>query len=392
MEFDLNDEQRSLIEGVRDVSAPFGLEYWRDCDREKRFPTELWKSLGENGWLGVAIPETYGGAGLGILEAILVVEEACRAGGGSTLSQLFMATPIFGGETIRHHGNEAQKADLLAGIAAGRVDFAMALTEPDAGSNTMATRTTATRDGDHYVVNGQKIWVTAAPDSDYILTIARTAAPGDGERRSHGLSLLVIDTSATGITFTPLEKVGTNCLSASIVSFDDVRVPVTQLVGTEHRGWPHLLDTLNSERLVTAAGCVAAADLALALACRYSREREVFGRPIGANQAIQFPLARLKLELEAARLTLYKAAWLYDQRTNSAEIGAAANGAKFLAAEIAFRACDQAMQTLGGFGYSVEYDVERLWRDVRLFRIAPVSQEMILNFVSQHVLGLPRAY
>ncbi len=392
MDFSLTPDQEALVDGVRELSSGFGFEYWRDCDRDKRFPAELWDALGAQGWLGIAVPEEYGGAGLGMLEAILVVEEACRGGGGSTLSQLFMATPIFGGETIRHHGTDAQKELYLRGIAEGRVDFAMALTEPDAGSNTMATRTRAVRNGDHYIVTGQKIWVTAAPESDYILTIVRTATPDNGERRSHGLSLVVVGTRTPGITFAPLAKLGTNCLSASIVDFDEVRVPAEQLIGTEHGGWAHLLDTLNSERLVTAAGCVASADLALSVACRYAREREVFSRPIGANQAIQQPLARLKLELEAARLTLYKAAWAYDARIDPTEIGAAANGAKYLAADIAFRACDQAIQTLGGFGYSVEYDVERLWRDVRLFRLAPVSQEMILNFVGQHVLGLPRTY
>jgi acyl-CoA dehydrogenase len=392
MDFSLTPEHRALVEGVREVASGFDLEYWRDCDRDKRFPAELWEALGAQGWLGIAVPEEYGGAGLGMLEAILVVEEACRAGGGSTLSQLFMATPIFGGETIRHHGTRAQKELYLRGIAEGRVDFAMALTEPDAGSNTMATRTRAEHVGDQYVVTGQKIWVTAAPESDYMLTIVRTATPAAHERRSHGLTLLVVETGAPGITFSPLDKLGTNCLSASVVDFDGVRVSADQVVGTKHRGWDHLLDTLNSERLVTAAGCVAAADLALSIACQYAREREVFDRAIGSNQAIQFPLARLKIELEAARLTLYKAAWAYDARADLAEIGVSANGAKFLAADIAFRACDQAIQTLGGFGYSVEYHVERLWRDVRLFRLAPVSQEMILNFTGQHVLGLPRAY
>ncbi len=377
---------------MREVARDFGLEYWAACDREKRYPAEFWRALGDGGWLGVTIPESYGGAGLGLLESVLVIEEACSSGAGATLSQLFMATPVFGGETIRLHGSEALKAELLPGIADGRVNFCMALSEPDAGSNTMATRTTATRSGDGFVVSGQKIWVTAVPEADFVLAIVRTGPAGENGKRSDGLSLLVIDTDAEGISFAPIAKVGTNTLSASIVNLDGVRVSESRLVGTQDQGWRHLLDTLNSERLVTAAGCIATADLALGLACDYARERTVFGRPIGSNQAIQFPLARLRMELEAARLATYRAAWLYDTSDDRREIGAAANAAKFLAANVGYAACEQAMQTLGGYGYSTEYHVERLWRDARLFQVAPVSQEMILNFVSQYVLALPRSY
>jgi acyl-CoA dehydrogenase len=377
---------------VRALADGFGLEYWAACDRDKRYPAEFWGALGQGGWLGISIPEAYGGAGLGLLENVLVIEEACRAGAGATLSQLFMATPVFGGETIRLHGSEELKSELLPGIAEGRVNFCMALSEPDAGSNTMATRTTAERADGGFVVSGQKIWVTAVPESDFVLAIVRTGPAGENGKRSDGLSLLVIDTDADGISFTPITKVGTNTLSASIINLDGVVVPESRLVGQLDQGWRHLLDTLNSERLVTAAGCIAAADLAIRLACDYARERSVFGRPIGANQAIQFPLAKLRMELEGARLATYRAAWLYDTSADRREIGAAANAAKFLAANVGYAACEQAMQTLGGYGYSTEYHVERLWRDVRLFQVAPVSQEMILNFVSQYVLSLPRSY
>jgi acyl-CoA dehydrogenase len=392
VDFRLKDEQRLLVEGVREVASQYGLDYWSDCDRAHRYPKELWTALAEQGWLGVTIPEVYGGAGLGLLEAVLVIEEACRGGGGATLSQLFMTTPVFGGETVRLHGSDALKGDLLPGIARGTVDFCMALSEPDAGSDTMATRTTAVRDGSSYVVNGQKIWATAVPESDYILTIVRTAPMSEDRKRSHGLSLLVIETAADGVSFSPIEKLGTHTLSASIVNFENVRVDETRLVGIENDGWRHLLDTLNSERLVTAAGCLATADIALGCACDYARERVVFGRPIGANQAIQHPLAELKMELEAARLAMYKAAWLYDNSDDRKEVGGPANTAKYLAAEIGFRMCEQAMQTMGGYGFAVEYHVERLWRDVRLFRLAPVTQEMILNFMGQYVLELPRTY
>jgi acyl-CoA dehydrogenase len=265
----------------------------------------------------------------------------------------------------------------------------MALTEPDAGTDTFATATTATRVGDGFVLNGQKVWITAVPEADYILTIARTTPDTEVDRRWKGLSLFLVKAGSAGITTSSLEKVGTNCISSSSVFFDDVVTAADSLVGELDMGWRHLLDTLNTERLVTAAGCIATADIALRIAAEYASGRKVFGRPIGANQGIQFPLAEIKMRLEAARLLTYKAAWQYD---NGDSTGAEANMAKYLAAEVAFDACDRAMQTLGGYGFSTEYHIERLWRDVRLFRLAPVPQELILSFVGQHVLGMPRSY
>jgi acyl-CoA dehydrogenase len=380
-----------IEESIGGVCEPYGLSYWSEKDQKHEFPTELWRALGDNGWLGVSIPEAYGGQGLSFADTVFVVETACRAGAGSTLSQLYMATPVFGGETIRRHGSDALKDMLLPGIGRGDVDFCMALTEPDAGSDTFATATTAKKNGGgSYVVNGQKVWITAVPEADYILTIARTTATADVDRRWKGLSLFLIDRDSAGVTHSPLEKVGTRCISSSSVYFDDVDVPADRLIGEIDLGWRHLLDTLNTERLVTAAGCLATADLALKIASEYATSRIVFGRPIGANQGIQFPLAELKMRVEAARLLTYKAAWEYDNGNNDS--GFAANMAKYLAAEVAFDACDQAIQTLGGYGLSPEYHVERLWRDVRLFRLAPVAQELILSFVGQHVLGLPRSY
>ena len=390
MEFARPEHWDLVEESLTALSEPYGLEYWREQDAEHAFPTELWQALGENGWLGVSIPEEYGGQGMSFLDTVFVVETACRGGGGSTLSQLFMATPVFGGETIRRHGSDELKKLLLPGIADGSVDFCMALTEPDAGSDTFATATTATRNGNgSFVLNGQKVWITAVPESQYTLAIARTTPADKVERRWQGLSLFVIDTDTPGLTHAPLEKVGTHCIASSSVYFDDVEVPEDRLVGDLDMGWRHLVDTLNTERLVTAAGCLATADLALKIASDYATERVVFGRPIGSNQGIQFPLAELKMRVEASRLLTYKAAWEYDTEPGS---GAAANMAKYLAAEVACDATDQAIQTLGGYGLSVEYHVERLWRDVRLFRVAPVANELILSFVGQHVLGLPRSY
>jgi acyl-CoA dehydrogenase len=368
----------------------YGLDYWRQKDAEHAFPAELWRALGDNGWLGVTIPEKYGGQGMSFMDAVFVVETACRGGGGSTLSQLFMATPVFGGETIRRHGSDELKQKLLPGIADGSTSFCMALTEPDAGSDTFATATRAVLNADStYVVNGQKVWITAVPEADYILTIVRTTPAKETDRRWKGLSLFLIDRDAAGVSYAPLEKVGTRCISSSAVYFDDVEVSAARLLGEIDMGWRHLVDTLNTERLVTAAGCLATADLAVRIASEYATQRVVFGGAIGSRQGIQFPLAELKMRIEAARLLTYKAAWLYD---HDAASGAEANMAKFLAAQVACDACDQAIQTLGGYGLSQEYHVERLWRDARLFRVAPVSNELILAYVGQHVLGLPRSY
>jgi len=390
LEFARPQHWEPIEDALSGLCREYDLEYWRRKDADHAFPTELWRALGDNGWLGVTIPEDYGGHGMTFLDAVFVVETACRAGAGATLSQLFMATPVFGGETIRRHGSPELKHDLLPGIAAGTTNFCMALTEPDAGSDTFATATRAMRNGDGtYVLNGQKVWITAVPEADYILTIARTMAVNEVDRRWKGLSLFLIDRDAPGVTFTPLDKVGTRCISSSTVYFDGVEVPTDRLVGELDMGWRHLVDTLNTERLVTAAGCLATADLALQIASDYAKQRVVFGQPIGSRQGIQFPLAELKMRIEAARLLTYKAAWQYDQSLAS---GSEPNMAKFLAAEVACDACDQAIQTLGGYGLSQDYHIERLWRDARLFRLAPVSNELILAYVGQHVLGLPRSY
>ena len=389
MDFAYPEHHELMRDAIKGVCAPFGPDYWLEKDRAHEHPTELWKALGDNGWLGTSIPEEHGGQGLGFLDQVFVIEEACKAGGGCTLSQLFMTTPVFGGETIRLHGAEWMKEKLLPQIAAGEIDFCMALTEPDAGSDTFATTTTARRDGDEWVINGQKVWITAVPQSTYTLLIARTKGADEVDRKWKGLSLFLVPTGTKGITHAPLPKVGTCTLPSSTMWFDDVRIPLDHLVGVEDMGWKHLTDTLNTERLVTAAGCLATADLCLEIASNYASERVVFGRAIGSNQGVQFPLAEIKMQVEAARVLTYKAAWAFD---NGDRGGSDANMAKYLAAEAGWAAADRAMQTLGGYGFSQEYHVERLWRDVRLFRLAPLAQELILGFVGQHVLGMPKTY
>lgn len=386
MDFALTEDQRLMADAVRELSGRYGLDYWREKDQRHEFVTEYWEAVGTGGWLGITIPEEYGGGGCGALEAALVVEEAARAGGGATVAQFFMFAYLQAA-TIARHGTTEQKARWLPDLATGDLDCAIALTEPDAGSNSLAITTTAVRDDGTYVLNGQKIWISGLERADRVLVAARTAKSADPDDRSRGMTLLLVDTSSAGIETQRIDKLGTNCMTSSTVFLSDVEVPAEDRIGDEGAGWKVLVDTLNVERIVTTAGAVGAGELALGLATAYARDRIVFGRPIGANQGIAFPLARAKAELQAARVLNHKAAWLFDRGEPSAADG---NIAKLIATDAAFAACDAALQTHGGYGYAVEYHVERLWRDARLFKIAPVTQEMVLNYVAQHVLGLPR--
>ena len=325
-----------------------------------------------------------------MLEVAMVVETLCATGGGSTLSQIFMVNPIFGGISVSLFGSDSMKNELLPGLVSGEVMFAMALTEPDAGSNTLALRSFATQDGDGWRLNGQKIWITAVPQAKKMLVVARTTKLGEVQRKVNGISLFMIDVEREGLTHQPISKSGTNTLPSSSVFFDNVRIERDELVGLEDSGFRQLLDVLNTERIVTTAGLIGTAELSIKLAVEYSVNRKVFGdTPIGSYQSLQFPLAEAKVELECARLMNFKAASLYDRGLH---YGSEANMAKFLAGRAAALATDRAMQTMGGMGYAKESHVERLWRDARLFRIAPVSEEMVLNYVAQHDLGMPRSY
>jgi len=390
MNFELSDEQRMLGETARRVGRKFGLDYWRELDARGAFPSEIWREICAAGLCGVAVPEAYGGSGLGMLELAICVENLCAGGGGVTLSQMFMLNPIFGGVTLSRCGNEEQKQALLPGLVTGELMFAMALTEPDAGSNSLEIKTFADADGAGWRLRGQKTWITGVPQASRLLVVARTKALGDSRGKTDGISLFMIEREREGLTHQEIDKVGTNTLPSSLIFFDDVRVEPSELVGTLHGGFRELLDVLNTERIVTTAGLVGTAELATGLAIEYAKERKVFaGRPIGSYQAIQFPLAEAHIQTECARLMNYKAATLYDR---GQPYGSEANMGKWLAGHAAAQATDRAIQTLGGMGYSKEFHVERLWRDARLFRIAPVSEEMVLNFVAQHDLGLPRSY
>jgi acyl-CoA dehydrogenase len=390
MDFLLSDDQKMIAETARKVGDQFGLDYWRNLDAKKSFPAEFWNAVCEAGLCGVALPEKYGGAGLGMLEMALIIEALAGSGGGSTVGQLFMINPIFGGVSIARFGSEAMKSELLPRLVAGKINCCMALTEPDSGSNSLEIKTFATREGNGWRLNGRKIWITAVDSAQKMLVIARTIKAQDVTRRTDGLSMFLIDVERKGLTFTPIEKLGTNTLSSCSVFFEDVRVDGGELVGTLDKGWHELLDVLNTERIVTTAGLVGAGDLALRQAVAYANERRVFSnKPIGTYQGIQFPLAQSFAEIECARLMNYKAAALFDK---GLPYGSEANTAKLIASQAASTAIENAMQTLGGMGYAKETHLERLWRDARLFRFAPISEQMILNFIAMQNLGLPRSY
>lgn len=390
MDFQFSDEQKMMIDSARQIGERFGLEYWRKQDAAKAFPTEYWKAVCDAGLCGAALPIEHGGSGLGMMELALIVEGLAATGGGSTVGQLFMINPIFGGVSISRFGNEKMRAELLPKIISGEINCCMALTEPDAGTNTLELKSFAAADGDGWRLNGRKIWITGVESASKMLVIARTRKITEASSRTDGLSMFMIDVKREGLTHTPIDKLGTCTLDSSSVFFDNVRIEPDELIGTLHKGWRELLDVLNTERIVTTAGLVGTGELAIRLAVDYAKDRKVFGdRPISAYQGLQFPLAQCHVEVEAARLLNHKAATNFDQ---GLPYGSEANAAKLLAAQTVARATERAMQTMGGMGYAKEYHVERLWRDCRLFRFAPVSEEMILNYVANHDLGMPRSY
>ncbi len=390
MEFDLTDDQKMIADSARKVGERFGLDYWRDHDARKAFPQEFWLAVCEAGLAGVALPEAHGGSGLGMIEMALIIEQLSASGGGSTVGQLFMINPIFGGVSISRFGSEAMRRELLPKIISGEINCCMALTEPDAGSNSLEIKTFATKTGNGWLLSGRKIWITGVESAQKMLVIARTTKVEASPKRTHGLSMFMIDVVRKGLTYAPIEKAGTNTLSACNVFFDDVEIDGGELIGTLDNGWYELLDVLNTERIVTTAGLVGAAELAIRLAVDYAKERRVFaGKPIASYQGLQFPLAQHWAEIQCAQLMNYKAAALFD---SGRPFGTEANVAKLLASQATSAGIEQAMQTMGGMGFAKEMHVERLWRDARLFRFAPISEEMILNFIAGQNLGMPRSY
>jgi acyl-CoA dehydrogenase len=388
MEFAESEEHAVLRTAVRQTCRTFTDEYWRSCDAEHRFPWDFYAVMAKGGWVGIAIPEEFGGAGLGITEASIVLEEVAASGAAMNgCSAIHLS--VFGMNPVVKHGSPAMRAKYLPRVAAGDLHVAFGVTEPNSGTDTTAITTTATLQGDHYLVRGQKLWTTKAQDCEKVLLLVRTSPRQEGRKRTDGMTLLLADLQAPGVEIRPIPKLGRNAVASCQVYYDNLVVPVEDRVGEEGQGFRYLLDGLNPERILVAAEALGIGRVALKRAVDYAKSRVVFDRPIGANQGISFPLAEGHARLRAAELAIREASWRYDQ---GLACGEHANIAKWLAADAAFFTADRAVQTHGGFGYATEYDVERYWRESRLMKIAPVSQEMIMNYVAEHVLGLPRSY
>lgn len=378
---DIKDAIHKLMEG-------FGEEYWMACDRDSRFPEEFREAIVKSGWLGIAVPEAYGGSGLGLREGIVMMEAVANSPGAmSAASSIHM--DIFGPKSIVHHGSETQKQEWLPQIISGTLRTCFGVTEPDAGLDTGSITTSAHRDGDHYIIRGRKIWTSTAQQADRVILLARTTPKEDCQKSTDGLSLFFAPLDRRYVTIQEIPKMGRHAVNSNMVFYDELPVPASCLIGEEGQGFRILIDSLNPERCLVAAEAIGIGRQALKRACMYAREREVFGRPIGTNQSIQHPLAESYAELEAAWLMTQKAADLYDQGLSC---GIEANSSKYLAGEASFKACERAILTHGGMGYAKEYHVERLMREVWINRIAPVSQQMVLNFIAERALGLPRSY
>jgi alkylation response protein AidB-like acyl-CoA dehydrogenase len=383
-----NDEPHAEIrDAVRALCSRFPGDYWRRVDRERVYPVEFVTAMTEAGHLGVLIPEEYGGSGLGLSVAAAILEEVHASGGNAAALHAQMYTM----GTVLRHGSIAQKQQWLPGIASGALRLqAFGVTEPTAGTDTTAIRTMAEKRGDHYVVNGQKVWTSRAEYSDLMLLLARTVPKEQTKKKTEGLSVFLVDMREAvghGLTIKPIRTMFNHATTE--VFFDNLQIPADCLVGVEGAGFRYILDGMNAERILIAAECIGDARWFVDTASNYARDRKVFGRPIGQNQGIQFPIARAFAQKEAARLMTYNAAQLYE---SGIKCGAEANMAKLLASEASWAAADMCLQTHGGFGFAEEYDVERKFRETRLYQVAPISTNLILAYLAEHVLGLPRSF
>jgi len=379
VDFALSEEQAQIREAIRKICAKFDDAYWLKKDREGGFPAELHRALAKDGWLGIAMPEEFGGAGLGIAEAAIMMQAIAESGAGfSGASAVHMN--IFGLNPVVVFGSKSQKQRMLPPLIAGKERACFAVTEPNTGLNTRSLKTKAVRRGRNYLVSGQKVWISTAQVAEKVLLLARAEA---------GLTLFYTEFDRRKIEVREIEKMGRHAVDSNQVFFDAYPVPEADRIGEEGKGFEYILHGMNPERILIAAESVGLGRCAVRRAAAYAKERIVFDRPIGKNQAIQHPLAANWANLEAANLMVFKAAWLYDQ---GKPCGAEANAAKYLAGEAAFDACQQAVMTHGGFGYAKEYHVERYLRESLVGRIAPVSPQMILCFIAEKVLGLPKSY
>jgi acyl-CoA dehydrogenase len=388
VDFSFTPEQEAIRDAVARICARFDLDYWLTRDREGGFPHGFHAALAQDGWLGIAMPQEYGGAGLGITEAALLMQTVTESGAGmSGASAVHMN--IFSLNPVVVFATPEQKARWLPPLIGGRDKACFGVTEPDIGLNTTHLKTQAVRNGDHYVVNGRKIWTSTAQVTNKILLLARTTPRAETKKPTHGLSLFYTDLDRDRIEVREIEKMGRKAVDCNLLFIDDLRVPASDRVGEEGRGFEYILHGFNPERTLVAAEAVGLGRAAIQRAADYAKTRIVFDRPIGQNQAIQHPLAKCWMELEAANLMAFKAAALYD---TGKPCGAEANAAKYLAGEACFRACETALMAHGGMGYAKEYHVERFLREALIPRIAPVSPELTLCFIAEKVLGLPKSY
>lgn len=396
LDFSLGDEQRMLKDSVRSIFRRFEgrrAELREMIIKRREFPREMWEAIAEGGFLGCVIPPEYGGTGMGLLASTFVVEEMGKMGFGNAVLILTTMDAV----CIERNGTEELKRRFLPKMASGELKFCFALTEANAGSNTFRLETTAERQGDSYVINGSKTFITGVDVTDYMLLVTRTKSlkqcQEEGLPKAYGLSLFIVDTRSAGLSKTVIPTRGIEGMNQWSVYFDNVRVPANNLIGEEHAGAMALFKALNPERILAAASAVGVSEHCLQVACNYARERKVFrGTPIGQYQAVQHPLADVKIRQEAVRLMTYKAAWAFDAGLPPAEAAFYANCAKYLGAELGVMAADASIETLGGNGFSDDYGIAHLWEAMRLLKTAPISKEMILNYVAEHTLDLPRSY
>jgi len=388
MNFTLTPEQREIRAAVARLCERFGDDYWLKKDDEGEFPHEFHRTMAETGWLGIAMPKAYGGSGLGIVEAAILMQAVAESGAGfSGASAIHMN--IFGLHPVVVFGTDDQKRRFLPPLIAGNEKTCFAVTEPDAGLDTTRLKTRAVREGDHYVLTGRKIWTSTAQVAEKMLILARTTPIEEVAKPSLGMTLFYTDLDRSAVEVREISKMGRKAVDSNLLFIDGLKVPVADRIGEEGKGFHHILHGMNPERILIAAEAVGLGRAALRRAARYANERVVFGRPIGQNQAIQHPLAESWMELEAANLMMLKAAQLYDK---GLPCGAEANAAKYLGAEAGFNACTRAVMTHGGYGYAKEFHVERWLREVMIARLAPVSRELILCYIAERALGLPKSY
>ncbi len=388
MDFALTADQQAICEQIERLCAPFDDHYWFERDHDGAFPLDFVKAMADGGWLGIAMPEAYGGAGLGITEAALMMQ-TIAASGACLSGASAIHLNLFGPNVVVKFGTEEQRQRFLPPLIRGEQRACFAVTEPNTGLDTTHLKTFARRDGDRYIVHGQKVWTSNAQHAHKMLLIARTTPLEETARPIDGLTLFYCDLDRSRVEVREIEKMGRKCVDSNQVFIDGLEIPATDRIGEEGQGFRYLLHGLNPERILIAAEAIGIGRAALRKANDYAKERVVFGRPIGQNQAIQHPLAECWAELEAANLTMLNAATLYDR---GEDCGAYANAAKYLAAEAGFKTCTQAVMTHGGFGYAKEYHVERYLREVMITRLAPVSPQLVLCYIAERVLGLPKSY